>query len=64
MILEVRWFDGYLETFDDIIDWRAGGHTLWIKHSNGRDEWIPLIGSVRRFSFSAEATKCKKAIHE
>lgn len=55
MKLEVRWHDGYLETFSDIIDWRCGHATLWIKHLDGRQEWIPLIGNVRRFSFDEEA---------
>jgi hypothetical protein len=53
MKLEVRWLDGYLERFDDIINWRAGGSTLWIKHADGVPEWIPLI-SVRRFKFEKE----------
>jgi len=51
--LEVRWNDGYLERFDDIQKWRAGNATLWLKHEDGRQEWIPLI-SVRRFSFDGE----------
>lgn len=53
MKLEVRWHDGYLETFLDIIDWRCGYATLWLKHESGRQEWIPLL-SVRRFSFDSE----------
>ena len=51
--IEVRWHDGYLERFSDIVKWRCGNATLWLRHENGRQEWIPLV-SVRRFSFSEE----------
>ena len=54
MKITVRWHDGYRETFADIIDWRAGIATLWLKHESGRSEWIPLI-SVRHFDFDEEA---------
>ncbi len=53
MILEVRWHDGYLERFGDVIRWRCGCATLYIEHVNGRKEWIPLM-SVRRFAFDEE----------
>lgn len=54
MRLEVRWHDGYLETFLDIVDWRCGFATLWLEHADGKQEWIPLA-SVRRFAFDVEA---------
>jgi hypothetical protein len=53
--IEVRWNDGYLEKFSDIVKWRCGNYTLYIKHENGIQEWIPLI-SVRRFKFTSECS--------
>jgi len=54
MKLRVRWHDGYLETFTEVVDWRMGSDTLWILHVGGRSEYIPLR-SVRHVDFWAEA---------
>ena len=47
--LEVRWHDDYMKRFSDITAWHCGQATLWIMHSSGKQEWIPLA-SVRRIS--------------
>jgi hypothetical protein len=47
--LEVRWHDDYMKRFSDITAWHCGHATLWIMHSSGKQEWIPLA-SVRRIS--------------
>ena len=47
--LEVRWHDDYMKRFSDITTWHCGHATLWIMHSSGKQEWIPLA-SVRRIS--------------
>ena len=47
--LEVRWHDDYMKRFSDITAWHCGYATLWIMHSSGKQEWIPLA-SVRRIS--------------
>ena len=53
--LEVRWHDDYMKRFSDITAWHCGHATLWIMHSSGKQEWIPLA-SVRRIS-SVEASQ-------
>lgn len=53
--LEVRWHDDYMKRFSNVTRWRCGHATLWIMHSNGKQEWIPLA-SVRRIS-SVEASQ-------
>ena len=47
--LEVRWHDDYMKRFSDITACHCGYATLWIMHSSGKQEWIPLA-SVRRIS--------------
>jgi len=37
----VRWWDGYLEVFEHVVDWRAGAYLLWLKLPNGT-RYIPL----------------------
>jgi len=37
----VRWWDGYLETFD-VTEWRAGSDLLWLKLPDGHVRHIPL----------------------
>ena len=52
--LEVRWHDDYMKRFSDITTWHCGHATLWIMHSSGKQEWIPLA-SVRRISSVEES---------
>ena len=52
--LEVRWHDDYMKRFSDITAWHCGHATLWIMHSSGKQEWIPLA-SVRRISSVEES---------
>jgi len=56
--IEVRWHDGYLERFPNVVQWRCGNATLWMNHASGKQEWIPLM-SVRRFTFSEECPNVK-----
>ena len=53
--LEVRWHDDYMKRFSDITTWHCGHAALWIMHSSGKQEWIPLA-AVRRIS-SVEASQ-------
>ena len=52
-IVNVRWFDGYLETFE-ATEVRFGNAYLWMRLSNGQNRHIPL-GQVRWFSLSIES---------
>lgn len=47
MKIIVRWWDGYLQVFDDVVEWRAGAYLLWIRQ-DGRTRHIPL-SQVRWF---------------
>lgn len=38
----VRWRDGYIETFLNVNEWRAGADLLWMRLSNGHHRHIPL----------------------
>ena len=38
----VRWWDGYIETFDKVIEWRAGAYLLWMCLDDGHTRHIPL----------------------
>ena len=38
----VRWWDGYVEVFDNVVEWRAGAYLLWVKLSRGKTRHIPL----------------------
>ena len=68
MKLEVRWLDGYLEIFENVVDWRAGYATLWVKYESRvpntleldtnpkmiiLQDWIPMV-NVRRIRFDGE----------
>ena len=51
-VINVRWHDGYLETFEvDSSDIRFGSDLLWFVQANGENRHIPLR-SVRWFSLS------------
>jgi hypothetical protein len=52
-IVNVRWWDGYLETFE-ATEVRAGCDLLWMRLSNGANRNIPLRG-VRWWSTSIES---------
>jgi hypothetical protein len=52
-IVNVRWHDGYLETFE-AIEVRFGSDLLWMRLSDGQNRHIPLR-SVRWFSLSKES---------
>lgn len=54
ILVNVRWWDGYLEVFD-CSQVRQGGHILWMRLSNGQNRTIPLIGNVRWFSTDPES---------
>ena len=52
-IINVRWHDGYLETFV-ASEVRFGGDLLWLRLSDGKNRHIPLR-TVRWFSLSKES---------
>jgi len=47
-IVNVRWFDGYLESFE-CTESRAGCDLLWVRLKNGETRHIPLR-NVRWFN--------------
>jgi hypothetical protein len=56
MKVAVRWFDGYLQVFDNVTEWRAGNSLLWIRQEKQSitdptptERHIPLT-QVRWFS--------------
>lgn len=56
MKVAVRWFDGYLQVFDNVEEWRAGSHLLWVRQKQAArhgdvhtERHIPLL-HVRWFS--------------
>lgn len=53
-IVNVRWWDGYLEVFK-CSQVRQGGHILWLRLTSGSNRTIPLIGNVRWFSTIPES---------
>lgn len=53
-IVNVRWFDGYLEVFE-CSQVRQGGQILWMRLANGQNRTIPLWGNVRWFSTNPES---------
>jgi hypothetical protein len=53
MIVNVRWWDGYLETFE-ATETRFGCDLLWMRLADGGNRHIPLR-SVRWFSTSVES---------
>lgn len=54
IIVNVRWLDGYLETFYDVSDARASGDILSLIFTDKRNRQIPLR-SVRWYSLSQES---------
>ena len=54
ILVNVRWWDGYLESFecDEV---RQGGHLLWMRLTSGQNRNIPLVGNVRWFSTDPES---------
>jgi len=53
IVVNVRWFDGYLEVFD-CSEVRQGGQILWMRLNNGQNRTIPLR-EVRWFSTDPES---------
>jgi len=49
----VRWFDGYLESFD-VNEVRFGAYLLWMRLNDGANRHIPL-SQVRWFSVNPES---------
>lgn len=49
----VRWFDGYMETFE-ATEVRFGSDLLWMRLTNGANRHIPLR-AVRWFGMSIES---------
>jgi len=52
--VNVRWHDGYLETFE-ATEVRFGSDMLWLRLLDGQNRHIPYRGSVRWFSLSEES---------
>jgi hypothetical protein len=60
IIVNVRWLDGYLETFE-ATEVRSGFAILWMRLKDGQERNIPLMGNVRWFARSPEShAKCNK----
>jgi len=53
IIVNVRWFDGYLEVFR-CSQVRQGGEIIWMRLTNGQNRTIPLT-RVRWFSTDPES---------
>ena len=51
--VSVRWFDGYLESFD-CSEVRFGAYLLWMRLANGQNRHIP-VSQVRWYSVSPES---------
>ena len=51
--VNVRWFDGYLETFE-AEEVRFGSDLLWMRLKSGKNRHIPLR-TVRWFSVTPES---------
>lgn len=56
MKIAVRWWDGYIQVFENVEEWRAGTFLLWIRHKETgshddvhQERHIPL-NHVRWFS--------------
>ena len=54
IIVNVRWWDGYLEVFE-CSEVRQGAYILWMRLSNGQNRTIPLQANVRWFSTDPES---------
>jgi hypothetical protein len=53
IIVSVRWFDGYMETFE-VSEVRFGSDLLWMRLVDGKNRHIPLH-RVRWFSVTPES---------
>lgn len=51
--VNIRWFDGYLETFYEVTDVRHGSDLLWLVLATGQNRHIPLR-QVRWFGLGVE----------
>jgi hypothetical protein len=56
--VNVRWFDGYLETFEST-EVRFGGYLLWMRLANGQNRHIP-VHQVRWYSVTPESHEAAK----
>lgn len=58
VLVNVRWHDGYLETFeaDEV---RAGTDILWMRQTDGTNRHIPLR-SVRWYSTDPESHEIRR----
>lgn len=52
-VVNVRWFDGYLESFE-VSEVRFGSDLLWMRLTSGQNRHIPLR-EVRWFSVTPES---------
>lgn len=57
-VVNVRWFDGYLETFE-VVNFRSGSDYIWVELSNGSNRWIP-VQYVRWFSVCPDIKEVKE----
>ena len=62
-IVNVRWFDGYLETFE-ASEVRFGRDLLWMRLTDGSNRHIPYTAGVRWFSLSEESHEAKPVNEE
>lgn len=58
IVVNVRWFDGYLEAFETS-EVRFGSDLLWMRLTSGQNRHIPLR-EVRWFSITPESHESKK----
>lgn len=59
----VRWWDGYLETFENCSEARFGCDLLWVRLQSGQNRHIPLR-QVRWFSLSPESHELQDTAKE
>ncbi|MDR0918983.1 MAG: hypothetical protein LBM93_06990 [Oscillospiraceae bacterium] len=52
-VVTVRWWDGYIETFE-VNEVRAGAYLLWMRLTNGKNRYVP-INQVRWYSLEVES---------
>jgi hypothetical protein len=53
--VNVRWFDGLLETFPRVVECRASGDLLFLVLEDGRNRTIPFKAGVRWYSSEVES---------
>jgi len=58
--VNVRWFDGYMESFE-CNEVRFGKSLLWMRLTNGQNRHIPLL-EVRWYSIIPESHELSKEI--